>query len=110
MVTGRLLTSAVTLLVWVAVRRRSWLTRAGRAFLDACARAAEMWVPIESSTSSSSVDSAPEPRSDHATRAEAVLVARLYAGELTKADYHRAMAELAAHDAVRHPMPDTPLR
>ena len=114
MLTGLLLTFAVTMLLWIALRRVSWLIRGGRAFLDACAGAAQCWVPMEPSGVAFGVgpriDPGPESPSDSATRAEAVLVARLYAGALTKAEYHRAMAALAAEDAIEHPMPNPPVR
>jgi hypothetical protein len=106
MLTGLLLTFAVTMLIWVTLRRMSWLIRAGRAVLDGCAGAAQCWVPMEPSGVAYGV----EPRSDGAIHVEAALVARLYAGELTKAEYHQAMAALAAEDAIQHPMPKPPLR
>jgi hypothetical protein len=122
MLTGLLLTFAVTMLIWIALRRMSWLIRAGRAFLDGCAGAAQCWVPMESSGvafgvdphidphTGPRVDPDPEPPSDGATRVEAALVAQLYAGELTKAGYQKAMAALAAEDAIQHPMPNPPVR
>lgn len=45
-----------------------------------------------------------------APSAEGELVRRLAAGSLPPAEYHRAMARLAAEDAARHPIEPPPER
>lgn len=96
---GLLLTASVALLVWLAVRRRPWLARVGRAVLDGLATSGEWYA--EGYEYPNTEGEVPE---DLVSRTEASMAADLLDRVLAKEDYQQAMAKLAADDEARHPM------
>jgi hypothetical protein len=110
MLGGLLLTASIALLIWLVVRRRRWLTRAGQIAFDALAASARSYLPAPLPAPATRPQPKDEGPEDLAFRTEAALAARLLDRTLAKDDYHRAMAELAAEDALRRPMSVPPWR
>lgn len=112
MLSGLLLIASLALLIWLVVRRRPWLARIGRAIADEFTRSAQwyMGVPPPSKPAVSRAKADVEIPDTLASRAEAVFTAHLLDGTLTRDDYQRAMAELAADDERQHPMSVPPWR
>jgi len=114
--------AAMTLfVVWLVIRRPRWLAVAGKVLFDAMAVAGRWYSLTEPGLVCRAVDPSPDTPSDAAGLSscssasldaaglhEADLTARLLTGLLAREDYQRAMADLAADDATRHPLPIPP--
>jgi hypothetical protein len=107
---GVLLVASVALAIWLVVRHRPWLARVGRAICDEFAGSARWYMgapPLPTDTLPDAKTVADVPDSVERLL-EATLTARLLDRTLTRAEYQRAMAVLAADDERQHPMPVPP--
>lgn len=113
---------AVSLLVaWLVILRPRWLAVVGRVLFDAMAVAGRWYTLCEPAVACRAAEDARVEVTrlndtglfdvtdlDTAGVREADLTIRLLTGLLTRDDYQRSMAALAAADAARHPLPIPP--